>query len=1049
MTAGLPGHMKGVRREVIDSAREAARRAGMSVEEWLDTVIVESARNAGIEPEHQPPAYDERPPPAESRHAQTLAGNDPAHETHSQAGAPFSDVRTRLDALSRQLDDLARIGEARQQARHQSHLEDTPRLIAEAVARLDRKIDRLATDGHSADTEIERRANVIDRAVARIDRHDPAWPDDVDLVDQATAEIAARMRMLESGASAPIPDLPRAPTQRLPDLEQLLREINTQVETVRPCSIDNAIDTIRNDLAEIGLMVREAMPRHAIEALETEIRSLASRIDHERHDGTDRVAITGLERGLAEVRDALQALTPAESLAGFDQTVHSLSQKIDRIAKTGQDHPQVLKQLEAAIVALRSTVANVASNDALSQLSAEVRALATKVDQVSVSDAFAAMERRIAVMADALQESRSAPAPDSAMFETAVQGLADKIDQLRASYSDQPAISELEQRIATLIDKFEASGSRLDHLETIERALADLLIHIESLRMSAGRGAIEGADADALKRDVQRTQDSLETMHGTLGHVVDRLATIEAGINKHPRGQEVLASPSIAPTQMAIYDPPQLATTLAPSATPSMVAERRPIDPNLPPDHPLEPGGGPSRGGNSAADRIAASEAALQSVRSPAGTDPTNRSDFIAAARRAAQAAMEAPQNERRKPSPDAADDAGTTSSSGLIAKLAIAASISLLVLGAMLYATTRFGWYGAGPTAEATVQATPEETPDPAVAATPEPPNRRSVALPPNILAPPQRPPVTDISAPPPPPIPVPNLDTTGTIRQPASQQTGSLPPAAQSPAEEPRAASPQATTSPVVPPLPQPSPVRGNGADRSTTGNTNLHTAAANGDPAAAFEIASRLADGRGVQQNLSEAAVWFERAAAKGLVPAQFRLGGLYEKGLGVRKNLDTARRLYTAAANAGHAKAMHNLAVLYAEGIEGKPDYATASRWFRKAADHGVVDSQYNLAILYARGIGVETNLPEAFKWFALASREGDRDAAKKRDDVASRLDKQSLAAAMAAAKAWQPQPLPQSATEVPAPPGGWDGVAPPATAKRGGSRANVQSRRPAQ
>ena len=50
MTSGVPWHMRGVRPEVIDTAREAARRSGMSVDEWLDTVIAESARNAGIDP---------------------------------------------------------------------------------------------------------------------------------------------------------------------------------------------------------------------------------------------------------------------------------------------------------------------------------------------------------------------------------------------------------------------------------------------------------------------------------------------------------------------------------------------------------------------------------------------------------------------------------------------------------------------------------------------------------------------------------------------------------------------------------------------------------------------------------------------------------------------------------------------------------------------------------------------------------------------------------------------------------------------------------------
>jgi localization factor PodJL len=123
------------------------------------------------------------------------------------------------------------------------------------------------------------------------------------------------------------------------------------------------------------------------------------------------------------------------------------------------------------------------------------------------------------------------------------------------------------------------------------------------------------------------------------------------------------------------------------------------------------------------------------------------------------------------------------------------------------------------------------------------------------------------------------------------------------------------------------------------------------------------------------------------------------------------------------------------VLHAEGGGGKPDYQLAARWFRQAADHGVNDSQYNLGILYARGIGVETNMAEAYKWFALASRNGDQEATRKRDDVASRLDRQSLASAIQAAQNWKPLPQPEAAVQVRTPAGGWDGLAEPAPAKR--------------
>ena len=211
------------------------------------------------------------------------------------------------------------------------------------------------------------------------------------------------------------------------------------------------------------------------------------------------------------------------------------------------------------------------------------------------------------------------------------------------------------------------------------------------------------------------------------------------------------------------------------------------------------------------------------------------------------------------------------------------------------------------------------------------------------------------------------------------------------------------------------------------ATIGGPALRAAAMAGDAAAAYEVATRFAEGRGVAQNNEEAARWLERAARQGLAPAQFRLGGLYEKGIGVKKDLAAARDLYLAAAEKGNGKAMHNLAVLYAEGVNGPPDYRSAALWFRKAADHGIADSQYNLGILYARGIGVEQNYAESYKWFVLAADQGDKEAAKKRDEVASHLGQQSLTAARLAAQTWSPEPQPAEAIGVKAA-AAWDSPA---------------------
>ena len=165
--------------------------------------------------------------------------------------------------------------------------------------------------------------------------------------------------------------------------------------------------------------------------------------------------------------------------------------------------------------------------------------------------------------------------------------------------------------------------------------------------------------------------------------------------------------------------------------------------------------------------------------------------------------------------------------------------------------------------------------------------------------------------------------------------------------------------------------------------------------------------------------------------------------------VKKDIDIARRYYMQAAERGNAKAMHNLAVLDADGGGKGANYKSASQWFRKAADRGVADSQFNLGILYARGIGVEQNLAESFKWFSLAAAQGDADSAHKRDDIAKRLDAQSLAAAKLAIQTFTRRSRsPTTPSMWRAPAGGWDGAPPQAnTAKPAGKAGFDQARRP--
>ncbi|MGN6471147.1 MAG: peptidoglycan-binding protein [Rhizobiaceae bacterium] len=194
-------------------------------------------------------------------------------------------------------------------------------------------------------------------------------------------------------------------------------------------------------------------------------------------------------------------------------------------------------------------------------------------------------------------------------------------------------------------------------------------------------------------------------------------------------------------------------------------------------------------------------------------------------------------------------------------------------------------------------------------------------------------------------------------------------------------------------------------------------LREAAEAGDPKALFEIGSRYAEGKGVTADLKTAAKWYEEAAGLGFAPAEYRIGNFYEKGIGVDRDIAKAEDWYRKAAAQGNAAAMHNLGVLYAMGANGPVDNDAAVRWFEKAAELGVKDSQFNLGILAAKGVGMPQNLEESYKWFALVAKTGDKDAETKRDEVANSLRPEQLQKAKAAVELWKAKPVDVAANVV--------------------------------
>ncbi len=308
MKSGGPWNLRGLLPETRAAAREAARRSGLSVGEWLNTVVQpvdedddgwwSSDYDREPRDRHQPrPRYEEydrdpyRDPPPRER--------EPERERYHQAPPPW-----------------------RRRARYENEYDDEPPVR--------RRARRAPEDYAPLGGPYRGEPQAPDRPCRERPRHDapPAGAPVEDAgeasIDHAVAEIAARQRALDDAAAAEIKTRQRAVDDDVPPqhsfserepqplpprpepsypthyagepldlslLEQQLREITARIETLQPAGdLQTAIAGLQTDLAAIGHTLDEALPRRALESLEIEVKALAQRIDHTRQSGIDAAA---------------------------------------------------------------------------------------------------------------------------------------------------------------------------------------------------------------------------------------------------------------------------------------------------------------------------------------------------------------------------------------------------------------------------------------------------------------------------------------------------------------------------------------------------------------------------------------------------------------------------------------------------------------------------------------------------------------------------------------------------------------------------------------
>jgi localization factor PodJL len=831
-------------------------------------------------------------------------------------------------------------------------------------------------------------------------------------------------------------------------LDAMQREQAARYVAYPSCNLDQ----LRNEIATMSAALSDVASRGSVATVESAIRGLSQKIEDSRNDGMKDAVLRPMEELVAELRQSLAEIDPRMTIRGLEGELKKLGTKIEDLGRAGVD-PAAFGHIQAQTREIRDLLsAAIARPLPIERIERQVADLAQSLSQQpsrpvyddygtgsrTDSSNFAAIEARLEHIAARVEESLNAARdqsryrdlsdridsvhqglsariaevqstpPDTSALEDLVRSLSDKIERATAPQADQRAIEALEQQIAGLAQRLEQSSPNVS-ISSLERAISELFGEFERTRAaslevaeetarSAVREALAGSPAhspeqqrlsseidDLRARQDQADQRALSTLnavHETLEKIVDRMSSVEAEISERGRGG---ASESLASGRAPVFTPPR--DTPPPSPPPPPFAAR-PESSERPAggaeDYLIEPGRGfPGR--RDPGDTGQGPTSQFDSLEAPA-----SRSDFIAAARRAAQAAQRETAAAAIIPA-RAAGAAGSEANAGLLNatrgliaqyRRPVVLSLAAIFVAVGAYAILK----GLG-----------------------HPPAKLSSIEPPAAVASVSPQTMASLTAP---HMPVTSMTSAAKVDDSALSPNSITAPTPAPPVASPPTSKVDPLVTGSIPHRPQAQ------ASRREISFADLRSQARAGDAQAQFDLAMEYTDGRFVARDFRAAAEWYQKAAAQGLAPAQYRLASFYEKGLGVDRDVAKAQMLYQKAAQQGNIRAMHNLAVLAADGGDsGRPDYATAAFWFKRAAEFGVRDSQYNYAVLLARGMGVAQDFVASYVWFAVAAEQGDQDSASKRDDVGARLSPDQLAAAKATVAAFRPRSAPAAANDM--------------------------------
>ena len=484
MKPGIPWSVKGIEPEARAAAKLAARRAGITLGEWLNSVILDQSESIGV-PQASTSFAQERSVTA-SPQTRDLAPAEPPPPRRSAVKPERRGESTlSLQLIAQQLAELA-AGERHEPERQ--FAEPAPGL-ADLAARIADN-ERKTVEALSA---VNSRLTLLSQQISGLAR-----PQAFDRPQDMQGHKA-----LESAIRNVIEHIEVSEKRTRDSLKSMQERLGGIAE--------------RGGLAPTSEDILRAAP--GLAGLDKRLGDMLARIQHFEGLLTERVE---------SVRAAAQQMANQAQSAAVTAARGELRELETRLLAAFQEAAQTAGPPPTVVADIESLRADIAS-------------LARRYDEMS---AAVPAERDLQALRVALEQvsTRVAQGPDLRPIAELDRRLGDinqRLDDAMLFKDDQSVLDELQQKLDAVSGRVAKTEAGLGHLETMERSIRQLYEALDEMRGTA-RQADAGPSAEiaaleeglrALRESAEgaerRSQDTWRAMQETLSGIVDKIAALE------------------------------------------------------------------------------------------------------------------------------------------------------------------------------------------------------------------------------------------------------------------------------------------------------------------------------------------------------------------------------------------------------------------------------------------------------------------------------------------------------------------------------------------